>query len=305
MCDLFTDKDLFVDGLCECVEENGEQFTQCDENTYSPTSIPTESPSFSPTKNPTTSPTSVPSEAPSSMPSDAPSDIPTADLPDDGVLVANLFGPESHIENFGCLWPGNLHRTFNGNTNRYNCERTGLTNVPAGIIIGPEPGAYVGLTIIKGFRVYAPSNCKACDVVSYIMEGRISPESPWVEMHRGDLPWKGLSFNDDALDRNPEGLTITSTYAGADPNLVSTEVWFHGHSGAFLEYKLTFDTRTPGNNRMGWAALELPGMVIPPEPSAHPTLSLRGAQPLLRLVGQRSLLPQVQLYRRLIRQVKF
>ena len=56
-CNLFTDKDLFVDGACECVLVNNVATTVCDDITYSPTSMPTESPTESPSINPTTTPT--------------------------------------------------------------------------------------------------------------------------------------------------------------------------------------------------------------------------------------------------------
>ena len=52
-CSLFSDKDLFVDGACQCVEGA----TVCDDITYSPTLMPSPSPTFSPSKNPSASPT--------------------------------------------------------------------------------------------------------------------------------------------------------------------------------------------------------------------------------------------------------
>lgn len=117
-CSLFTDKDLFTDGLCECVKEGDSEYTVCDQVTYSPTSVPTETPSYTPTDNPTTTPTADPSKSPSVSPTSSPTGNPTAELPDDGWLVDNLFSPESAVTNFGCVWPGRLERTFDETTSK-------------------------------------------------------------------------------------------------------------------------------------------------------------------------------------------
>lgn len=272
MCDLFTDKALFVDGACECMEENGVQYTICDDITYAPTGVPTESPSFSPTQNPTTPPTVSPSKSPSSTPTMSPSENPTADLPDDGVLIKNIIGPGSTVTSFGCVWPGKLERIFDGLTTKFFCDRTGKRNETTGIIINPGHGQ---LSIVKALRVYAPNNNKNGDIVSYNLEGRINATEPWVELHQGDLPWIDYNeWNDPVLDRNDQFLSINSTYEEADQNLSSTEVNFHGHGEAYLEYKLSYEARQPTlTNGLQYAEIELPGMVLPPEPSASPTLA--------------------------------
>ena len=97
-CSLFSDKDLFVDGACQCVEGA----TICDDITYAPTVMPTESPSDSPTKFPSSSPTPEPTKSPSETPTDSPSMSPTATLPEDGVLVGSIFNPDSQVDFFGC-----------------------------------------------------------------------------------------------------------------------------------------------------------------------------------------------------------
>lgn len=58
MCDLFTDKDLFTDGACECKLVNGVQATVCDDITYAPTPTPSGSPTYSPATPPTATPSS-------------------------------------------------------------------------------------------------------------------------------------------------------------------------------------------------------------------------------------------------------
>ena len=81
-CSLFTDNDLFTNGACQCVVENGIESTVCEDVTYSPTITP----SISPTVKPT----------------DGPSSTPTADIPDDAVLVKSIITPNSDIQVFGC-----------------------------------------------------------------------------------------------------------------------------------------------------------------------------------------------------------
>ena len=94
-CSLFSDKDLFIDGACQCVEANGIESTVCDDLTYckkgalflllvhldvykltliASLTAPTISPSTSPTFSPSTSPTVSP----------------TVELPYDGVYVSNI-----------------------------------------------------------------------------------------------------------------------------------------------------------------------------------------------------------------------
>ena len=282
-CSLFTDKDLFTDGRCECIQDNGVKYTLCEEETYSPTIAPSPTPTFPPTGNPTTPPTAAPSNSPSTSPTMSPTENPTgrnvsfltlircyfltshfhflrlvfnptAELPDDGWLIDNIFTPESTITNFGCLRPGKLGKTFDGTTDKYFCDRTGLTDEAVGLIISPENGQ---LSIVKKIRVYAQSNCKSCDIVAYIMEGRINATSPWVETHRGDFSWKTAGWNDASMARNPQGLQINSTYESGDTNLNFVEVTFHGHSEPYLEYKLAFETRTEDYSGLGWAAIEV------------------------------------------------
>ena len=63
-CSLFTDKNLFTDGNCQCIGGA----TVCDEFTYAPTLIPTASPSDNPTLSPSAAPTTA---------------APTVELPDE------------------------------------------------------------------------------------------------------------------------------------------------------------------------------------------------------------------------------
>ena len=89
-CSLFTDTDLFVDGVCQCT--NGA--TVCDEITYPPTTV---TPSYSPT-----------------------TDSPTAELPTDGTLVKTIFPPGSTVEDFGCNDGSRPERVVDGTTVQYD-----------------------------------------------------------------------------------------------------------------------------------------------------------------------------------------
>jgi hypothetical protein len=276
MCNtLFTDKDLFVDGACQCIEENGIQSTVCDDTTYSPTLSPTESPSSSPTGNPSSSPTPAPTKSPSGSPTLSPSTHPTADLPDDGELAANIFAGHN-IKTFGCVDPNkHLDRVFDGETDKLSCAKAAEDKtLPISIIVSPE---HRRPSIVKGLRLYAPSNGKGSDCVSYTLEGRLisaDDTAPWNLMHQGDFPWKGGAWSASDKNRNANGLQINSTYADGDPSLTWTGVKFHSHGAVYDEYKFTCDeTRTADNSALYISELEFVGMLLPAYPSASPTLS--------------------------------
>ena len=170
---------------------------------------------MSPTGNPTTSP----SPGPSGSPSSSPTDSPTANLPDDGELVESVF-PSHTVTTFGCSNLPNLHRVFDGKTDKLYCDRSGLLEQPAGIIISPE---HRRPSIVKALRIYAHNNCKSCDCVSYTLEGRVNNDTaPWVLVDQGDFPWKFGGWNDQDKDRNVNGLEINSTYFEGDSSLTWT-----------------------------------------------------------------------------------
>ena len=99
------------------------------------------------------------------------------------------------------------------------------------------------------------------------MEGRIDATAPWDHIASRELP--GIA---EGLGRNSQGLPINSTYANGDPNLSYSPVHFHGHSALYLEYKLTFELRINTSNAFQFAEIEIPGMLLPPEPNIRPTL---------------------------------
>lgn len=90
------------------------------------------------------------------------------------------------------------------------------------------------------------------DIVSYTMEGRINATAPWTLVHQGDLPWLDAEWNGPEMVRNVNGLQINSTYDSGDESLTFTEVRYHGHSDAYLDYKFTFQTRIPTSNQLQW-----------------------------------------------------
>ncbi len=86
-------------------------------------------------------------------------------------------------------------------------------------------------------------NCANCNVVSYILEGRVDASSPWLEIGSGDFDWKHAGTG-----RNARGSSIISSYENVDPKFqdTSTKIQFVSNSDAYLEYKFTVtETRVP------------------------------------------------------------
>ena len=205
-----------------------------------------------------------PTKSPSVSPSISPTANPTANLPDDGWLVTNILEGSS-ATNFRCVTDSKVWKAFDKSTNKYWCNRLGMHDYPTGIIVTPEHGQ---LTIPKSLRLYTSHKCMNCDLLSFILEGRIDATAPWDHIASRELP--GI---DEGLGRNSQGLPINSTYANGDPNLSYSPVHFHGHSAPYLEYKLIFELRSSMSYALQFAEIEIPGMLLPPEPSISPTLS--------------------------------
>ena len=164
MCDLFTDKDLFTDGACQCELANGVQTTVCDVITYAPTLSPSGSPTYSPSGSPSTPPTAAPSKSPSASPSHSPTVNPTADLPDDGWLVSNIMEGGS-VSHFGCSNNYDKSRkVMDKNTNKWYCDRTGQLDQPVGLILKHDRQP----SIPKALRVYTANACKWCDPIGFL-----------------------------------------------------------------------------------------------------------------------------------------
>ena len=63
--------------------------------------------------------------------------------------------------------------------------------------------------------------------MSYTLEGRVDPESEWVQIHSGDLPWKAKTL---PTRNSVLGLDVSSSYASGDNSLSFTEVSFYDHN---------------------------------------------------------------------------
>merc|ERR1712183_1263239 len=113
-----------------------------------------------PTPNPTDSPTLEPTGSP------------TAALPESGTPVNTIFPPSSPMDSFGCVQKLRYSRAIDGNTRQYSCDRKGLHDQEAGLIISSPQ-----MSIAKGLRIYAHWNCKWCDAVSYTLQGRSGPDA--------------------------------------------------------------------------------------------------------------------------------
>jgi hypothetical protein len=169
-----------------------------------------------------------------------------------------------------------LDKVFDGKTDKLNCAKASDDKtLPISIIASPE---HRRPSIVKGLRLYAPSNGKGQDCVSYTLEGRLlSPDdtAPWNLMHQGDFPWKANGWNAPGNNRNPAGVALKNcTYEDGDPSLTWTGVKFHSHGTVYDEYKFTCDaTRTVDHSSLYIGELEFVGMLLPAYPSASPTLA--------------------------------
>ena len=268
-CSLFSDKDLFVDGACQCVVTDGIESTLCEDITYSPTLAPTQSGSPTTSSKPSisvsSSPSTNPTESPSASPSVSPTSFPTVELPSDGTLVSNIFS-SSQVTSFGCDSSESDYKSSDGTTNRLWCGRYLYPEEPSGIIVTPTK-----LSIAKGIRIYSSDGCKSCDPVVYVLEGRTDEQSPWIEIHRGNLPWKSVKWDSPSINRNPQYLPINSTYKSGDTNLVYTSIDYRLNKEVYMSYKLTVVQTRRVANVMRMGEIEIPGMLLPNDPSTAPT----------------------------------
>ena len=221
-CDLFYDSQLFRDGSCTCSSgcPDGDILSVSKRN------IPIPAKEYTP------------------------------DYSVKGRAVASILDKGSTISSFGCRDPTHKEtiRAIDQTTEKFFCERTSLHST-AGIIASPSTKMS---TIAKGLRLYTHNNCPACDVVSYIIEGRINDESGWVMISEGDLPW-----TDNALPRNEWGDDVISTFEGGDVKLHFIEVRFPENNKAFLEYKVSFTSiRDPKSKFIQFGEMEVPGFIL-------------------------------------------
>jgi hypothetical protein len=83
-------------------------------------------------------------------------------------------------------------------------------------------------------------------------------DSDWDLISEGDLPWTS------EYDRNPTGVTISSTNEGGDPNKYFTEVLFYQSTTPYYQYKILFpETRDPDSMRVQFSQIEMPGLLLP------------------------------------------
>ena len=207
---------------------------------------------------------------------------PTVDLPDDGWLVANIFasGSQRQAETFGCINDSaNPWRMFDGDTTKFWCDRTGVSDpsnenftIP-GMIISPNHGQ---LTIAKGIRFYPSHAGKGYDPKTYLLEGRVNSTLPWTFIAEGEFP--GVA---QGLPRNNKTGVINSSYESGDPTRSFTSIDYHTHGDAYLEYKLSFPVQRAYNlNSIQFGEIEIPGMMLPFEPSVSPTQAPSGTPTL-------------------------
>jgi len=207
---------------------------------------------------------------------------PTVDLPDDGWLVANIFANSGstarQAEVFGCLNNNgnpNPWRMFDGDTAKFWCDRTGLSDpsnenftIP-GMIISPNHGQ---LTIAKGIRLYPSHANKNYDPKTYLLEGRVNSTLPWIFIAEGEFP--GVA---QGLPRNNKTGVINSSYESGDPVRSFTSIDYHTHGDAYLEYRLSFpEPRAYNKASIQFGEIEIPGMMLPFEPSVSPTQAPSG-----------------------------
>ena len=266
-CDHFTDKDLFLEGACDCTVINGTCTCQCDEVTYSPTVSPTVSPSQSPSTDPTSHPSALPSVVPSTSPTLTPTTSPTVDLPDEGVLVSSIIDSDSSYVPFGCNSWSRAYASIDGSLERFHCDRTDLYHVPAGQIFSTTS---VQASIAKKVRVYPSDRSTGLDPIDVTLEGRVNPESEWQVIGSGDL----LYSNNNARNIRSSALLIKSTFESGDLNYTFAEVTFPNNKNVYSDYKVSFSrTRNYDSTRLQFAEVEIPGMLLPPPPTPPPTLS--------------------------------
>ena len=98
-------------------------------------------------------------------------------------------------------------------------------------------------------------------------------------MYQGDFEWNGVSWNDHLNTRNVKSTNetenvISGTYESGDTNHNFMEVQFPSNAAEYLEYRVSFPTtRDATATQLKFSLIELPGMLLPPEPSATPTLA--------------------------------
>ena len=173
-----------------------------------------------------------------------------------GNFVASILDKDSNIQSFGCRDPTHreIQRALDQTTEKFFCERSSLHDV-AGIIVSPS---HQKVSMAKGVRIYTQNNCNKCDVVSYILEGRMDDESDWSVISEGELSWI-----DEPLSRNSWGKAIKSTFEFGDTSFHFAYVDLLSNTKAFLEYKVTFSRiRDPGSKFIQFAELEIPGLVF-------------------------------------------
>ena len=95
---------------------------------------------------------------------------------------------------------------------------------------------------------------------SYILEGRSDSSLPWSVIAADDLEWASWS---PLPGRNEQGLPINSSYESGDMSRIFTEVPFYGNSDAYLEYKVSFESRGVDQTYVQFGEVELPGMLLP------------------------------------------
>lgn len=185
----------------------------------------------------------------------SPTESPIAAPPQGGVEINNILEVGSTFSDAfgGCSTSAN--RAIDKTTEKYSCSRTNGPGSASGFSVTPASGK---MSVVKQFRLYSHNNCGNCDVVSYILEGRATTSSGWVEIGSGDLPWK-----ETGAGRNSRGLPIVSTFESGDPNLVFTQISYPSNTASYSEYRVSFtETRDPTSSLLQFSELELAGYIL-------------------------------------------
>lgn len=185
----------------------------------------------------------------------SPTESPIAAPPQGGVEINNILEVGSTFSDAfgGCSTSAN--RAIDKKTEKYACSRPNGPGSASGFSVTPASGK---MSVVKQFRLYSHNNCGNCDVVAYILEGRATTSSGWVEIGSGDLPWK-----ETGAGRNSRGLPIVSTFESGDPNLVFTQVSYPSNAASYSEYRVSFtETRNPTASQLQFSELELAGYIL-------------------------------------------
>lgn len=185
----------------------------------------------------------------------SPTESPIVAAPEGGVEINNILEVGSTFSDAfgGCSTSAT--RVIDKTTEKYSCSRPDGPGSASGFSVTPASGK---MSVVKQFRLYAHNNCGNCDVVAYVLEGRVDTSSGWVVIGSGDLPWKF-----ESVGRNSRGLPIDSSFGSGDTLRVFTQVSYPSNTASYSEYRVSFtETRNPTSTLLQFSELELAGYIL-------------------------------------------